>query len=668
MNVEQQKTKGNARFRRKVPPVPPRLPPPLPPLLPVLLTAAFITSHTSLLHLLPQEYADAVEHYSAALRLLDGSSGAADTAPLHLALLTNRSLALHRLGRYAAAAADAEGALQLEPSSSKAAFRAAAARLIAGDGATAMQHARLLVCDGSTGAEGASSAAASQLAVWAALAQHATAMAEHQQRLAAAESSTSANPDIWELLQALAAEAEGEGEAAGGPAALLHRLAALLGAGGRQGESGASAGIGSHSSHSSDATKAAVALEAHPQGFRLLLFFLADPDPAAQQAAAAALQAAAHAAAGGRAGTVLWPSQVWQRLAALATDTSGGEVQRAALRLLSWASGQDTWVREQLLLHPLHTASSSPQASAATHGRPAVVEQVAGLLLQAATLHRMGPAAVQAAAELLRQYATDAAAAEALAQLGCQPLLALVRAASLAEGMAAFLTAQQNEGAEDPTVSAAERYAPGGDGSSSSKVGGGSGDSSVDPEQEALEALRDKLRKVFIADLVAFQRCLLAAACQLASASRELLLGEAVVEQGSGSGGVGGKRGVGAGPFLTGVEGRCLLAGGWQSGCAGGLASSRRFAPDCTMRRATVTALIQTAACSLATPALFRAAEPCSGAAWPAAAAHRPSAGPGRQPKGVRQAQVRSSMCRMAESTGGRMKDRMPYRHYSSSC
>lgn len=571
MSAELQKAKGNACFRRKVRPG-------------AAAAGAIaagvaccrlhqVSSH-SLLPLPLQEYAAAVEHYSAALRLLDGSSATADAAPLHLALLTNRSLALHRMGRYAAAAADAERALQLEPSNSKAAFRAAAAQLMAGDGATAMQHARLLVCDDSAAAEDSSSAAASQLAAWAALARHATALTGHQQRLAAAEASTGANPEIWELLEALAAEAEGEGEAAGGPAALLHRLAALLGAGGRHGESGASSGIGSNSSNRGDATKAAVALEAHPQGFRLLLFFLADLDPAAQQAAAAALQAAAHAAAGGRAGTVLWPSQVWQRLAALATDTSGGEVQRAALRLLSWAAGQDTWVREQLLLHPLHTASSSPEASAATHGSPAVVAQVAGLLLQPATLHRMAPAAVQAAAELLRHYAKDAAAAEALAQLGCQPLLALVCAASLAEGMAAFQTAQQNEGAEDPTVSAAERYAPGGDGSSSSKTGGGCGDSSIDPEQEALEALRDKLHKVFIADLVALQRCLLAAACQLANASLELLLGEAVVEQASGGGAASGKRGVGAGPFLTGGEGRCLLAGGWQGICAGGLASS----------------------------------------------------------------------------------------------
>lgn len=488
-----------------------------------------------------------------ALQALGGSS-TADATPLRLALLTNRSLALHRLGRYAAAAADAEAALQLDPASTKAAFRAAAAHLMAGDGAAAAQHAQALVMRGGP-AGGTTCEEPSQPAAWAALARHATALAAHQQRVVNATQAAAAVPDVGELLEALAAEAEGEGEAAGGPAALLHRLAALLGAAGGQ-QAGSSSHSISGSSTGSDAETAAVALEARPQGFTLLLFFLADPDPAAQQAAVAALQAAGHAAAGGSTAAVLWPSQVWQRLAALGTDAAGGELQAGALRLLSWAAGQDPWVREQLLLHPLPAPAGSDSASAALLGSPAIVARVAGMLAQPATLHSMAPAAVQAAAQLLRQYATDAAAAEALAQLGCRPLLALLHAVRQAEGMAAFRAPEQDEDADAAAAGANgdEVCAPGRDSSASSRAGAGSAASSADPEQEALEALRSKLRKVFIADLVALQHCLLSAACRLATASRELLLSEAVVEQGSSGGGSGGKRGVGAGPFMTGGQ------------------------------------------------------------------------------------------------------------------
>lgn len=551
MSAEQQKTKGNACFRRKVPTCRRRRLPPLPPL-----AASLAAPHPCLpsSHCL-QDYDAAAEHYSAALRLLDGSS-AADATPLRLALLTNRSLALHRLGRYAAAAADAEAALQLDPASTKAAFRAAAAHLMAGNGAATAQHAQALVMCGSP-AGGTTCEAPSQPAAWAALARHATALAAHQQRLANAQQAAAAVPDVGELLEALAAEAEGEGDAAGGPAALLHRLAALLGADG--GQQASSSRHSSGSSTGSDAEKAAVALEAHPQGFTLLLFFLADPDPAAQQAAVAALQAAGCAAAGGSTAAVLWPSQVWQRLAALGTDAAGGELQASALRVLSWAAGQDPWVREQLLLHPLPAPAGTSPASAAPPGSPAITAQVAGMLAQPATLHNMAPAAVQAAAELLRQYATDAAAAEALAQLGCRPLLALLHAARQAEGMAAFRAPEQDGDADAAAAgtNGDEVCAPGRDSSASSRAGAGSAASPADAEQEALEALRSKLRKVFIADLVALQRCLLSAACRLAVASRELLLSEAVVEQGSSSSGSGGKRGVGAGPFLTGGQSGC---------------------------------------------------------------------------------------------------------------
>ncbi|PRW39305.1 BOBBER 2-like [Chlorella sorokiniana] len=165
----------------------------------------------------------------------------------------------------------------------------------------------------------------------------------------------------------------------------------------------------------------------------------------------------------------------------------------------------------------------------------------------------MAPAAAQAAAGLLPQYATEAAAVEGLAQLGCQPLLALLRAVREAEGMAAFQPPEKAaDGTESMGSDAAQTYAPSSSGGSAAQTASSAiGGSKAYTEQEALEALRAKLRKVFIADLVALQRCLLTAACQLAGASRELLLSEAVVEQGSSSAGGSGKRGLGAGPFLT---------------------------------------------------------------------------------------------------------------------
>ncbi len=527
------------------------------PLLPPPASLLLLPAFTCPIATIPsQDYGAAAENYSAGLNLLESGSSPADSAPLRLALLANRSLALHRLGRYAAAAADAEAVLKLDPSSSKAAFRAAAARLMMGDGAAAAQHAQVLVKDGGPAAQTTSGAAASQPATWAALARHAAALAEHQLQLAVAEEHAAAVPEVGELLEALAAEAEGEGEAAGGPAALLHRLAALLGAGGRQGgvDCADSSSSSRGSSSASVEQKAAVVLEVHPQGFRLVLFFLADPDPAVQQAAIAALQAAAQAAAGCSAATVLWPGHVWQRLAALGADAGGGEVQQCALCLLSWAARNDAWVREQLLLHPLPAPGSSTDASSTLPGSPAIVAQVAGLLAEPATLHSMAPAGAQAAAGLLQHYATDAAAAEALAQLSCQSLLALLCAAREAEGLAVFRPPDQ-AAADDAAAAGdnAQAYAPNHDGGPAQSGGGNhikDSSKAVDPEQEALEALQSKLRKVYIADLVALQRCLLAAACQLAGASRELLLGEAVVEQSSP--GASGKRGVGAGPFLTG--------------------------------------------------------------------------------------------------------------------
>ena len=514
-------------------------------------------------HVPTQDYRGATEHYSAALRLLEDEAPAPGSAPLRLAVLTNRSLALHRLGRHAAAAEDAEAALRLDPTSTKAAFRAAAARLMAGEGAAAARHAQVLLCIGPAAHEGAS---ASPPAAWAALAQHAAALAEHERRLAANQEHAAVQR-VAELLAELEAEAAGEGETEGGPVELLQRLAALLGAGSKQeGNSCSTAHASSAGSNSgSDAEAAgaaAAALEAHPQGFRLLLFFLADPDPATQQAAAGALQATARAAGGGAPAVALWPSQLWQRLAALTADAGGGGVQAAALRLLRWAAERDSWVRQHLLLHPLPASSLGDAASKTASGSTATVAQVAGLLSDAGAVQRMSPAAVQAAAQLLRVYASDAAAAEGLAQLGCRPLLALLHAVTAAEGMPGFQPPEQAATADGgPDAS----LAGGSGGSASGAAPATVAASKEEAEQAALEALRSKLRNVFIPELVSLQRCLLSAAADLAGASRELLLAEVVQGQG-GSGG--GKRGVSAGPFLTGEPAGCGGDSGWRG--AGG--------------------------------------------------------------------------------------------------
>lgn len=435
-----------------------------------------------------------MSHYSTALGSL-AADGAPPQQQLRAALLTNRALAQHRMGRYAAAAQDAEAALEASASDGKATLRAAAARLMLGDGAAAARHAALFAEQGA-GAGGDSAAAPTQQLAAAALARHAAALAAHQQRLAELAQSPAADDcAVADLLAALEAEAEGSGDGAAGPADLAQQLAKRLAA---------------------DAA-AAARLEAL-QGHQLLIFFLADPDPACQQAAAAALRAAGQAAAAGSPGVVLWPAAVWRRLAALATE-AGGAGSALAMQLLGWAAEQDAWVRQHSLLHPLAGAAAPPSAGMTV----SPVAQIAGMLGDSARLQRMQPAAVTAAACLLRLYASDAAAAEGLLAQGCQPLLALLRAAAAVESMVVFQPAPDASGSEGSSASS----------------------STADAEEEARQQLRLKLQRVFVGEAVALRHALLGAAADLAAASRALLLAEAVREVDSG------KKQAAAGPLLA---------------------------------------------------------------------------------------------------------------------
>ena len=492
-----------------------------------------------------------MQHYTAALEAL--SSSTAGSAACRLPLLTNRALAAHRLGDYAAASQDAEAALGLDAANSKAAFRAAAARLALGDVAATARHAALL--------QPARGVAAQALpAGWAALQQHAAALLAHQQRVEACKADIQQQGNgqavrqaVGRLLQVLAAEAAGEEEEdgaelpAGGAAALLEQLAGMLNSAGSGGGEDTPA---TPAVPAAAAAAAAAAMDAAPgqRGWRLLLFFLADPDPRCQAGAAAALQAAALAAGGG--GSVIWPAEVWHRLAAAATNWSGGSSTAApAMQLLAWAAERDAWVRQQLLTHPLPAEGASSAATVGA-GRLSPLAQLVGVLGDAKQLRHAPPAAAAAAAALLQHYGHDPVAAEALRVLACRPLLALLRATAGVDGMAAFA---QEEKQQDGTGA----HAPGGaHAPASGAAGGGSSTSShLDPEQEALEALRRKLAAVYIAEAVALRQSLLSAACQLARGAHELLLQEAVDSSsagGSSSSGGGAKRGVAAGAFLIG--------------------------------------------------------------------------------------------------------------------
>jgi hypothetical protein len=333
---------------------------------------------------------------------------------------------------------------------------------------------------------------------------------------------------VLQTLQALRAEAEGDGEWEEDADALnlLEQLTALL---------SSSSGTGNTGSIEYAAAAAAAAALESPgqQGQQLLLFYLSDA--ACQQAAAGALRAAGQAAAAGSA-AVLWPAGVWQRLEAMATAVSGGESSSTAvvaMQLLGWAAGQDGWVRQQLLLHPL----PAPNGATPAVGTSSPVAQVVAQLATRSQLQAMQPAAIVAAAQLLQQYAADAASSKGLLALGCRPLLALVRAAAAAEGLDAFAPADASTGlSSEPAAGQAAAVA-------SSREGA---------EQQALHELRQKRQQVFNAGLVAVRRALLTAAADLEGSSQELLLAEAVERKGSGEGG-GGKTTVTAGAFLTGV-------------------------------------------------------------------------------------------------------------------
>ncbi|KAL4440288.1 hypothetical protein ABPG75_003289 [Micractinium tetrahymenae] len=525
-----------------------------------------------------REYSSAVEAYTAALEALGcsvatntfSSNASAADAPaaggatgspnisLRVPLLTNRALARHRIGEYAAAAEDAEAALRLQPGNVKAAFRAAAARLALGDGIAAEQHAALLCADGSSRGKEAGAAPAG----WAAVAQRAAAMAAHQRRveavqrqLAASQAEGSVPQRVAALLGALAAEAEGEDvELAGGPVALLHQLAALLSADGSHARRTSDRGCGREEAAGAEA--AAVLCAAPGQrGWRLLLFFLADPDPTCQAAAAAALRAAGQAAAAGSR-AVQWPAEVWRRLLAAAAtpgrDDSSRAGSAAAMQLLGWAAERDSWVRQQLLTHPLPAEVSPACQQAGSEDSPLV--QLTAMLEDTSRLHRMAPAAVVAAAQLLRLYASDSVAAEVLGNLGCRPLLALLRAADSADGMAAFAQPSDNANGDSAAAPGPAAAGPAGEAADtaidSDSGSSGAGGQPEDPEVVALQALRKKRRAIYDKELVAVRRALLAALAELADGCRELLLAECVSQQGPASAG-GGKRRAAAGAFLT---------------------------------------------------------------------------------------------------------------------
>ena len=389
------------------------------------------------------------------------------------------------------------------------------ARLLLGDGAAAACHAALLPQRAADGGP--------EPPAWSTLRAHTEAL----QHRAAAVSSESACPRVQQLLTALAAEAEGEGdeEADRGPAELLTQLAGLLTQGSSSSSSGGGGGGGA------EEAAAAAAMDASPQGHRILLFFLADPDPATQRAAEAALQAVAQAAAGSPA-AVLWPAQVWARLTAVATEPQQGSAAAAAMELLRWAAERDAWVRQQVLTHPL----VAPAAEGAEPVSLAPLPRIAAALRDSE--RQLPPAAAEAAARLFRAYAADPAAAEALGTLGCSPLLALLRAAAAADSEAVEAA---SAGADVPADA------------------GASGPGSA--EAAALQQLRLKRLQVYDAPRVCLRRSLLAAAAELAGASRELVRAEAVQAAGSRSGG-GSKRSAQAGAFLAGQADRRL------SGCA----------------------------------------------------------------------------------------------------
>lgn len=429
----------------------------------------------------------------------------ADTA-LRLTLLTNRSVAQYREGSYASSSKDAQAVLSEEPKHVKATYRAAAAQLQQGNAATAVQLLDALqqLGPGNPGQPLPPD--------WEALKAHAEARLAHEDRKRRC-SGGDAGTRVAAILADL--EAEADGELDGDPQVLMSQLTALLE--GQQPEEGSSA---------------AAALEAPgSRAFQLLLFHLAGPNAACSQQAQAVLKAAAVVAGGTARATVLWPPLVWQRLVASATDSgSGGSA--AALRLLGWAACHDTWVRQHLLPHPLPGggAGSSP------------LEQILAMLHDASKLQHAVPESVELAAALLLHSSRDAGSLEALH--GFRPLLALLRAATAAEGMSAFHVAGQE------TLDAGDEQEAG---AGLARGGGMAAAVAAAPateeeaEERALQALRLKRQQVFVAELVRLQRSLLRAACTLAEASRELAAAEAV--QGRAAGG---KSVLTAGPFLTG--------------------------------------------------------------------------------------------------------------------
>lgn len=477
-----------------------------------------------------QEYNHAAQHYTAALEHLDAAAGPpgmlqAGSEALRVMLLSNRSLALFRLGDYAAATEDAQAVLELQPGLSKAAFRAAAGQLALGDAASAVHRLRAMRCE--AGAKPADMAAG-----WVALEVHAAARLAHEERRSASSGSSEKQQQQLQVLACqvaaeLAAEADGEAGADADPVELLQQLTSLLGSGADQ----------------DAAAEAAAALEdPGRQCYQLLLFHLAGPSSSCVRAAAAALQAAA-VAAGAGSPAVLWPTTVWLRLTAMAVDCCSGDSAAAAMQLLGWAAARDAWVRQHVLLHLLPGSPAGP-------AQESPVERILGLLEDTGRLHKAAPDAVVAAALLLQQYASDVASTEVV--LHCRPLLPLLRAAAAAPGMAAFQP-QGSEGGE-----ACEEDGPGADGGSA-ELDGTASLSMEDMEQHALQQLRRKLQHVFIPELVAVRSCLLGAASALAGSSRHLVLAEAVEEKAAGSS-ADGKKTVVPGAFVTGKVPSCERA------------------------------------------------------------------------------------------------------------
>lgn len=337
---------------------------------------------------------------------------------LAVALLSNRALARLRRGEHAAAAADAEAALEAEPAHARARHRAVLSYLAMGDATSAIAHAAMLPPGDS------------------ALRQRAHAAAAHATRLAETPAGVpllSALDRLNRLLKALRADLAGDDEADLDIAAALQEVAATL---------------------SSEHGPPALALLEKEGGYQMLLMLLTASDSACQAAAADVLRAAA--TVGGVA--VLWPPALWSRLLALACSVSAPPAATsAAMQLLAVAAKQDAWVRTELLVNPLAAAAPGDEPG------PVPLAAITEMLGDGSRLEWSGMSTIAAAAQLLQLYSADAASARTLLSLprGCHPITALLQACEAARHMRQLEDGEQasSSAALQETLPATEREA-----------------------------------------------------------------------------------------------------------------------------------------------------------------------------------------------------------------